>query len=59
MDRVGEVAAGALEAGEGSMRGIGLGLTKFVTNVARTAIDNPIGDYALGEENVERVRKFR
>jgi hypothetical protein len=57
-DRVGEIAAGAGEVGEGAMRGIGLGTTKFITNVIRSAVDNPIGDFALGPENVEAFEQF-
>ncbi len=57
-DRVEEIAAGTLEVGEGAMRGVGLGLTKFVTSVVRTAVDNPIGDMAIGAENVEAFEKF-
>jgi hypothetical protein len=58
MDRVDDAAVGILDAGEGMARGIGLGLTKFVTNVARTAVDNPLGDMALGEENVQAFEDF-
>lgn len=58
MDRVGEAAIGTLEVAEGGARGLGLGLTKFVTNVARTAIDNPLGEMALGEENVQAFEDF-
>lgn len=58
MDRVRDVASATGEVGEGLMRGVGLGLTKFVTNVARTAVDNPLGDFAIGEENVQAFEDF-
>lgn len=58
MDVVGEAAQGTLEVAEGSARGIGLGITKFITNVARSSVDNPIGEMALGAEQVEEFEQF-
>lgn len=51
LDTVGQIA-------EGTARGIGLGVTQFVGNVVRSAVDNPIGDFAIGAENVERFEQF-
>lgn len=48
----------ALETTEGAMRGIGLGLTKFATNVLRAGVDNPVGDLVIGEENVQAFEDF-
>lgn len=45
-ETIGDTATGAL-------RGIGIGEAKLVTNVLRTLVENPVGEYALGKEAVD------
>ena len=52
-DTVGGIAKATLEGIEGAGQGVRTGLTSFVMNVARSAVDNPIGEFVLGEEDVQ------
>lgn len=57
-DRLSGIMKATGETGEGLMRGLGLGTTKLVANVIRSAVDNPIGDYVVGEENIQKFEEF-
>lgn len=48
-----DLAVGAGDAANNAMTGIGLGEAKLVTNTIRTLVDNPIGEYAIGEDGVK------
>jgi hypothetical protein len=53
-----DVASGAGEAVKGAFVGADIGLIKLATNAVRTLVDNPLGKYALGDDNVEAYNTF-
>lgn len=53
-----DVATGAGNAVKGAAVGMDVGLIKLATNAVRTLVDNPIGKYYVGEDNVAAYNTF-
>lgn len=53
-----DVAVGAGNAVKGAFVGADIGLMKLATNAVRTLVDNPVGKFYVGEQNVEAFNTF-
>lgn len=53
-----DVAKGTGEAVKGAFVGMDVGLAKMAVNGVRTLVDNPVGRYYVGKDNVEAYNTF-
>ncbi len=58
MENTKDFAIASGDAANNAMTGIGLGEAKLLTNTVRTLVDNPVGKFALGEDEVGKMVDF-
>lgn len=59
MDHMEAGLKGTGKAVKGAFVGLDVGVAKLATNALSTLIDNPVGEYYVGKENIEAFNTFR